>query len=79
MQPTVDTIVKIVPRCFHFDGTENASQDVKRSSVKTKVHAIVNINLSDEERTLALKQVVLDPLVRSIAKEVLVLLMIMNS
>ena len=68
MRPAADTIVKIVPHCFHFGRTENKAQVVRRRSVQIIVDAIVNINLSKEEQALALQQAILHPLVRSIAK-----------
>ena len=68
MPAAEDTIVKIVPCCFHFGPTENTAQVLKRRSVQTIVDDIVYNNLSAEEQALALQQAVLHPLVRSIAK-----------
>ena len=59
MRPGADTTVKIVPRCFHFGRSDSTSDRLKRKSVKTMVDVIVNNNLSNEERALALQQAVL--------------------
>ena len=68
MRPDPDTIVKIVPRCFHFGRPEITAQRLRRKSVKNIVDAIVTNDLSTEEQALALQQAVLHPLVRVIAK-----------
>jgi len=68
MQPAANTIVKIVPRCFHFGCTENSAECVRRSSVKNIVHTTTKNNLYAQEQALALQQAIVHPLVRSIAK-----------
>ena len=48
-----------VPCCSHFGRSDSTSDRLKRKSVKTMVDVIVNNNLSNEERALALQQAVL--------------------
>ena len=62
-QSNADASVNLVARCFYFGRTENGAQEVRRSSVKKIVHAIVHKNLSAEEQALTLQQALLHPFV----------------
>ena len=62
-------IVTIDPRCFHCDGiTEVAASKHKNKSINTIVNAIVQNNLTPQQRALALKQAMVHPNVRALAK-----------
>ena len=64
-------IVTIDPRCFHCDGssiTEVAATKRKNKSINTIVNAIVQNNLTPQQRAFALKEAMLHPDVRALAK-----------
>jgi len=68
MRPIADTVVKIVPRCFHFGRTNHAADDFQRNKVQLLVDAIAKNGMSLEQQAFALQQAVIHPLVRPIAK-----------
>ena len=68
-RPSPDNIVTIDPRCFHCDGrTELAAGKCKNESINTIVNSIVQNNLTPEQRAFALKQAMVHPHVRALAK-----------
>ena len=68
-RPKPHNIVTIDPRCFHCDGkTELAATKQKNKSVNSIVNAIVQNNLTLQQRAFALKQAMVHPDVRALAK-----------
>ena len=67
-RPSTDTLVKIVPRCFHFGRTDRAADDFRRNKVLLLVNAIVKNDMSLEQQALVLQQAIMHPLVKAIAK-----------
>ena len=68
-RPSRHNIVTIDPRCFHSDGrTELEATKFKNKSINTIVHSIVKNDLTPQQRAFALKQAMIHPDVRALAK-----------
>ena len=68
-RPSPHNMVTIDPRCFHCDGrTELAAAKCKNESIDRIVNSIVQNSLTCQQRAFALKQAMVHPDVRGLAK-----------
>ena len=68
-RPTPDNLVRIDPLCFNCDGrTALAATKCKNQSINAIVNSIVENTLTPEQRAFALKQAMVHPHVRGLAK-----------
>ena len=68
-RPSSHNIVTIDPRCFHCDGrTDLEARKCKNKSINSIVNAIVQNNLTPQQRAFALNQAMIHQDVRVLAK-----------